>query len=291
MVEHTVSNWLKMMKSSARTFRTWVLRHQIWHWFTFTKGARFHRQCIWDRKPSKRIQSRCCIQVCLQMKRQALGVTYLQRSSCAVTMSLWQPLASGNIQVLRWGIFPQLWRGGATRSRWSLLSSKAQGPKPMILWDILDALGASIKFDNVDLGVWVTLPFQPCHFSFLGIPKSFGCGEEITIFLGQPSPEKSLKLPAVLWRRIFAGILAEAVKTSSYRFAVGDRLLELFLFLPNTFSLAMLCSSSSKTLDFALALHILKKEDLQFDTATNCLFDVGRPQRPPSATPWFLFSI
>ena len=114
MVEHTVSNWLKMMKSSARTFRTWVLRHQIWHWFTFTKGARFHRQCIWDRKPSKRIQSRCCIQVCLQMKRQALGVTYLQRSSCAVTMSLWQPLDSGNMQVLR-TIFPQLWRGDTKR--------------------------------------------------------------------------------------------------------------------------------------------------------------------------------
>ena len=96
---------------------------------------------------------------------------------------------------------------------------------------------------------------------------------------------KSLKFPAVLWRRIFANILAEAIKASSYRFAVVCRSFKIFLFLPNTFSLAMLCSSRGKILDLALALHIFKKKYLQFDTTTNCLFDVFHPQRPPPATP------
>ena len=35
----------------------------------------------------------------------------------------------------------------------------------------------------------------------------------------------------------------------------------------------------------------VQKKYLQFDTTTNCLFDVFHPQRPPPATPWLLFSI
>ena len=51
--------------------------------------------------------------------------------------------------------------------------------------------------------VSITLPFKPCYFGLLRIPKTFGCLQEVAFFLWKPRQKETLYLPRILRGRVF----------------------------------------------------------------------------------------